>query len=234
MEANPRKGPALAKRWLAVLVLGVVALGGCNPLMLAALFAPDSVIPPRCPLTINGKEAKVVILCYHAKAAPSSPALSRADWDVGWRLNQVLQERFKENKDRVTIVPPNQVRTYQNKDPRWREKSPQEIGQHFGADFVLTLEIHNLRLVDDQPGNRNFFYKGHAEISVTVTNVHKEDGEGEVFADEYVSDYPRSGNPVEVTEVSESQFKARLIDRVARDLAQMFAAHPPRDKYNAE
>jgi hypothetical protein len=237
MEADTRKNPAIKRRWLAaVLVLGVAALGGCNPFMLAAFMFPmDRTIPPKCPLTVEGKDSKVLILCYHAGQPPSDPALNQADWNLGWRLNQVLQERFKENKDRVTLVTPNQVRTYKNKDLRWHEKTPQEIGRHFDADYVVTLEIHNLRLFDDQPGARNQgFYKGHAELAITVTDVHKPEGEGEVFADEYVTDYPRSQAIVGVTEVNAPQFRTRLIDFLARDLAQLFTAHPPRDKFGSE
>jgi hypothetical protein len=235
MEAETRKKTVRGRWWVAALVLGVAALGGCNPFMLAAFMFPmDRMDPPKCPLTMDGKDSRVVILCYYAGAPSSHPSLNRADWDIGWRVYQLLQERFKETEERVTIVPPNQVRNYQNRHPRWREKDPREIGEHFKADYVLTLEINNLRLFDDQPGNRNHFYKGHAEISVTATNLHKPEGEAGVFMDEYVTDYPRSQMPVGVTEMTLTQFRARLIDAVARDLARLFTSHPPRDKFGAE
>jgi hypothetical protein len=31
-----------------------------------------------------------------------------------------------------------------------------------------------------------------------------------------------------------NQFRAKLIDRVCKDLVQFFAAHPPRDKYDRD
>src|SRR5262245_14864111 len=180
MGAETRKGPAGKRRWrLAVAaVLGLAALGGCNPLMMFAfMFPADNKAPPACSLALDGKESRVAILAYFAGGGPSDPALSGADFSLTTRLYQLLTERFKENKDRVTIVPPNQVRNYQNSNPRWRDKSPQKIGEKFAADFVVTLEIQDLRLSDGTPGTHRFLYQGHAEISVTVTDVHKDNGE---------------------------------------------------------
>jgi hypothetical protein len=234
MRTDSRKRPAGAnRRWTAAaVVLGLVALGGCNPaLMLAFLFPADTNLPPECPLTVEGGESKVVILTYHAGGGPGSALLSRVDSDLTWRLYQLLQNRFKENKDQVTLVPPNQVRNYQNSRPRWRDESPQKIGKHFKADFVLTLEIVDFRLTDKR--NANFMYEGHAEINVTVTDAHKEVGEGEAFSQPYSIDYPRS-TPALVGDMSLNQFRAKFIDRIAKELSQMFTPHPPRDKYTTD
>jgi hypothetical protein len=215
---------------LAMLLGALILLVGCSPLQLAAfIFAPDSLEPAKCPLVIDGKEAKVVILAAHASTVPSNPMLMRADWDLGWRLTQLLEERYKENKERVKIIPPSQVKNYMNKHPHWRELPPQEVGKAFEADWVINLEINSISLFDR---NRNFFYHGSADIAVTVTDVHKPIGEGEVFSYPYQVEYPKS--PMEVTEVNAPQFRAQFIERIAKDMARWFAAHQPREKYDSE
>ncbi len=222
------------RRRLAVLLGTLILLMGCSPLqpiqMIAFLFGPDATEPPECNLVIAGKDAKVVILSVFANQPPAEPLLMRVDWDLGWRLTQLLEERFKENKDRVKIVTPNQVKKYMNKNPRWHDLPPQEIAKDFDADWVINLEINSISLYDRT--NRNFFYHGAADIMVTVTDAHKPVGEGEAFSQPYQVEYPKS--PLEVTEVSPSTFRQRFIDRIARDLSQWFAAHPPREKFDSE
>jgi hypothetical protein len=215
---------------LAVLLGALILLMGCSPLQMAAfLFAPDPSEPPECSLVIPGKEAKVVILSVYANEPPADPRLMQVNWDLGWRLTQMLEERFKENKDRVKIVSPNQVKKYMNAHPRWRDLPPQEIAKDFDADWVINLEINSISLFDR---NRNFFYHGSADITVTATDGHKPVGEGEAFSRPYQIEYPKS--PMEVTEVNVGTFKQRFLDRIAKDLSQWFATHPPRDKFNSE
>src|SRR5437764_4012017 len=157
--------------WALTRVCGLVALlgaalllmPGCSPLQVLAYFiAPDSMEPPHCTLTNKGKDVKVLIIAAHAGPLPSDPALMRSDWDLSGRLTRLLEERFKENKDRVKIIPPTQVKNYMNAQPRWRELPPQDVGKHFDADWVINLEIASISLSDRS--SRNFFYHGKAEI----------------------------------------------------------------------
>jgi hypothetical protein len=228
------------ERWALTRVGGLVALlaaalllmPGCNPIQVLAYFiAPDSIEPPQCPLTVKGKDVKVLIIAAHAGPLPPDVALMRSDWDLSARLTRLLEERYKENRDRVKIIPPTQVKTYMNAQPRWRELPPQDIGKHFDADWVINLEIGSISLYEK--GSANFFYHGKAEIQVTVTDVHKPVGEGTVFDETYQLEYPKS-HPMEKGEMSPQKFREKFIDRIARDLTQYFAAHEPREKYSSD
>ena len=217
--------------WRLALLLGTafVLTIGCNPIQLAGwVFSPDPIEAPKCSLVIKGKEAKVVIIAAHAML-PSDYTLMRSDWELSQRLTQLLEERFKENQEQVKVVKPSQVKTYMNKNPKWRELPPQEIGKHFKADWVINLEINSISLFDKS--SANFFYHGNADITVTVTDAHKPIGEGEVYALPYQVEYPKT-NPLERSEMGVNQFRAKFIERIAKDLAQQFASHPPREKYD--
>jgi hypothetical protein len=216
----------------ALLGAALLLMPGCNPLQVLAYFiAPDSIEPPQCPLTVKGKDVKVLVIAAYASTLPSDPALMRSDWDLCARLTRLLEERYKENKDRVKIIPPTQVKTYMNGKPGWRELPPQDVGKHFDADWVINLEIESISLYDH--GSHNFFYQGTAEIQVTVTDVHKPVGEGTVFDEPYQVKYPKS-NPMERGEMSPQKFREKFIDRIARDLTQYFASHEPREKYSSD
>jgi hypothetical protein len=227
-----RHAARVERRWrLAAVLLGAVVLSiGCNPLTLSYfLFEPDSLVQPKCPIACAGKEVKLVIISEHA-VLPDNPMLQQADSELSYRLTHLLEERYRENKEKVKIVSPTQLRQYQNTNPKWREQTAQEIGKHFHADYVLNLEINELRLYDKR--SAKFFYHGYADLTLTVTDVQKPLGEGEKYSCPYSLEYPRA--PMEISEMPVNQFRAKLLDRVAKDLVQFFAAHPPRDKYDSD
>ena len=218
-------------RLAALFVAAFLLTLGCNPIQTIGYFcAPDPMEQPTCPLAVKGKEVKVLIIAAHAGALPADPALMRSDWDLAGRLTQLLEAMYKENKDQVKVIPPSQVKNYMNANPRWNEQTPQVIAKHFDADKVINLEINSISLYDR--GSANFFYHGNADIQVTVTDAHKPRGEGEVFSQDYQLEYPRS-HPMEKMEMGPNQFRAKFIDRIAKDLSQYFAAHPPREKFDS-
>jgi hypothetical protein len=212
--------------------VGAVLLGiGCNPLTLSYfLFAPEHRESPLCKLASPDKEVKVVIVVAHADLPPAGGVLSRADEELSWLLTRMLEAQFKENEEKVKIVTPTQVRAYQHKNHRWRDEPPQQIGKHFKADYVINLEINGISLADRTDRG---FYRGRADISVTVTDVSKPVGEGEIFPYPYTVEYPK-GKTIELNEMPPAKFCALFLARIAKDLTYTFAAHAPREKYSSD
>jgi hypothetical protein len=186
----------------------------------------DDKVPPVCPLASKDKEAKVVIAAHHANLE-LRPELAEMHQLVATRLGQHLEQRFKENKDKVKIVAPTLVRSYQSKQTGY--VSPEEIGKHFQADYVVALELDGLSLFEK--GSRGQLYRGNAEIQVKVVDVTKPVGEGEKYDKSMRWDYQRH---VDANEMSLGQFRARFVERVAKDLSQLFAAHPPRERFESD
>jgi hypothetical protein len=227
-----RKPPRVRHPWrlAALLAAAVGVTAGCSPLQLLGFwFSSDLSQQPKVALTIPGKDAKVLVVATHAGELPGHPLLMQADRDLANRLTRMLEERYKENKDRVKVVSPAEWKIYTNKHPRWSDKSPQKIGKDFNADWVIHLEINSLSMIDRRTRG---FYHGTAEIAVTLTDVRKPDGEGLRFDDFYRLDFPRT--PVEVSDVPPAIFLGRFLDRIAKDLAQNFATFPEQDKHNME
>src|SRR5438552_16765379 len=152
--------------YLAGLLLVAVSCTGCNlmalPFFLIPGMEPDH--EANCKLAPHGmeKQAKVVILSPAGLEA--SPEFLRADRELGRLLYVQMEEGFKKNKEKVTIVPVSQVEKYKDDHPNWRSLSPEEVGKHFHADYMIDLELNTVTLYE--AGSANTLFRGHAEISL--------------------------------------------------------------------
>jgi hypothetical protein len=232
MTTNARQGPLAAmgkRRWcLALLFAGVGALGfGCNPQTLGFLLmlTSDNKIDPVCKLASADKEVKIVIL--PSMDTETRPELLRVDRELAEKLAELLRVRFKENKEKVTIVPLMQVNAYRDRRANQRNLFPQEIGRHFQADYVLSLEVNSISLYEKGMTACPLF-RGRADITVTVLDVNKSEGEAPIFEKEYACEYPRD-RPIDAGSVS--AFRAGFLNRMAKDLAKNFAAYPLEQSY---
>jgi hypothetical protein len=228
-------GGRRAWRWragiLAGLLAGTVALAaGCNPAMLALLVLPwvDDKEPADFPLADPDREVKVVIVSNFAMAQTAAE-LQAVDYLLSQKLAQVLENQFKQNKEKVTIIAPSRVQAYLRDHPRWLEGPRQVIGDKFQADYVISLEINRFSL--RRPQDRNLL-QGNAEIAVTVTDVHKPVGEGEKYSRTMTWTYPVQ--PRDEWDTNPPLFRAQFVEKIARELCWLFAAHPPRDRFAGE
>jgi len=217
--------------WLAALLLVVVVGGlGCDPVgtigFLAYPFYPNND-EPAFPLTLAGKESKVVFICGHEDNAAPNDAFRDADLTLCRQLTTMLAQRYKENKDKVKIVPISTVYAYLREHKDWVTQSKQEIGKHFDADFVVYLELGPMTMYEH--GSSGTLYRGNVEIRITVFDVHQPEGEG-IKPDQFYScTYPTT-HPEDAGTMRPDNFRAKFLDRVAKDLVPYFASHPPNDK----
>jgi hypothetical protein len=228
---NHRRGPRRERAWrVAALILTVVVASiGCDPVQtLNFILTPfsDAAIDPDCPLTIPNKESKVVVLAAPGDVEPNLQ-FKGADDILCRRLIALLDERFKEHKDKVKIVPFTKVAAYRNKHPDWLTQSKRDIGKYFEADFVLYLELGPMAMYEK--GSNGLLYRGSVEINMTLVDVNQDEGEGTKFQDIYSCMYPTHG-PEDATAMSPARFQANFMEHVAKDLLIQFAPHETRDK----
>jgi len=57
-------------------------------------------------------------------------------------LCQVLEEGFKKKQGEGSRAPTSKVERYKDEHPAWHGKAPEEIGEHFAVDYVISLEIN--------------------------------------------------------------------------------------------
>jgi hypothetical protein len=215
---------------LAGLLLVAACSTGCNVMALPFFLLPGSEPKheARCKLLPydEHRDARVVILT--SCGLETRPEFLRMDRELGRLLYRQMEDGFKQNKEPVTVAAISQVEKYKDDHPNWHSLSPEEIGRHFNADYVIELEINTVTLYEQ--GSANTLFRGHAEISIDVVDVHKP-AEGPIYREEYSIDYPRARGPIPASEASVSQFRQRFLSQIARELSWRFTAHLVEDDF---
>jgi hypothetical protein len=213
-------------------LLGTLFSLGCSPGALFYFLFTDAnpTEDPLCKLSSSDREVKVVILTSLGETE-IRPELLRADRELSERFAAALRARFKENKEKVTVIPPSKVHAFKDRHPEWATMSLQAIGKHFEADYVLNLDISAITLY--LKGSNNFFYQGHAEISVAAVDVNKTSDEAVILEKQYTCDYPKS-RPIETSGSGPGAFRALFLEKIARDLTKYFAAYPTEQGYECD
>jgi hypothetical protein len=215
------------KCW-ALLLLAAVALNfGCAPLQVIAFFWPgDTRFPPRCPLADeNNKEVKLVVM-----ASFSSPSLAEldelrgADQALAERMIRELKQHFDQDKKKVTIVPYYLVKSYLSRSAQ--TDTPYEVGKHFKADKVLTMEINDMSLY--AKGSDHTLYLGKAAIRLTVMETNVPSEEGVRFDENYICEYPKTA-PVPV-DGNLARFRSIFLDNIAKGVAHYFTPYDTKDR----
>ncbi|HYV38804.1 MAG TPA: hypothetical protein VE988_24180 [Gemmataceae bacterium] len=223
--------------WVAAALLAaLVGSIGCAPIStLSALVAPfsNNNIDPVFDLTIPDKESKVVFIVAHSNPNNVSEIFRDADQVLCTRLTNMLALRYKENKEKVTIVPVSKVYAYMHDHPGWITQSKQEIGKKFGADFVAYLELGHLSMYENKSTD---LYRGNVDITIKVADVNVGDTststtfkEAKVRDSIFTCTYP-TNQPEDRFSMSPPQFRAAFLERVAKGLVPYFVASPPKSR----
>jgi hypothetical protein len=230
VSARPCRQARSANKWwwLAALVLALfIGSIGCSPIaglgLLTNSLYPNSV-EPDCPLTLADKESKVVFIVAHEDEVSIDFNMREADQVICRDVVKLLTQRYKENKDKVKIVPVTTVYAYLREHRNWIAQSKQELGKHFDADYLVYIELGPMTL--KQPGSSGTLYRGHVDYRIQVIDVHPTDGEAVKFERVGTSTTPEQAT----TEITPLNYRTLFLDRVSKDLAKRFAAHPPQDK----
>jgi len=218
-------------RWLlAGLFLTAMAAGtGCNMLSLPFFLLPgmEPKTPAKCKLASEDKEKEVRVVILAAAGLETRPEFLRVDKELSLLLARQLQENFKTNKEKVTIVSTSQVEKYKDEHPNWHALPSAEIGKYFDTDYVIDLTINSVTLYER--GSSNLLFRGRASISLDVVDVNKPK-EDPIYEEEYTVEYPRQG-PISASDSNSNpaQFRLAFLTKVAQELSWHFTAHPQDD-----
>ena len=222
-------------RWLLVLtgMLAWVSIG-CNPQFLSMALMPfnDGRIPPEYKLFAADKELTLAIMTNFARPE-TDPDLQAADADFAEQVAAAFQQRCKENKHKVKIVPYAQVRSQQLKQQLGGGVlSPVDLGKTLKADFVLDLTINSLSLYE-----KNYhpqMYRGKADVAINLYKVEVKDESHKVFGKEFRRIHPRDSGPIDAGSFSASAYRTLFLGKVASDVSKMFIAYDDKEKHVME
>lgn len=216
------------RRWTALFVLTVLVAGGCNPFTMPffMLYGLDQGVPPEHKIAREKHEVRVLILT--SSGTEWRPELLGADRELTGLVAHHLQEQCQQNKEHVTVIPNSKLQRYKEDHPGWKAMPPEEIGKYFDADYVIDLEIGGLSLYEKDSCNQ--FFRGHAEISVTLLDLSKHNDETP-YRKEYECEYPKTRGPVPIDETNPQKFRQEFLRRVACEIAWLFTSHPMEDHF---
>jgi hypothetical protein len=168
-----------------------------------------------------------VLLVY--SSLETRPEFLHIDRELARLLSQKMQKHYHDRKEKVTLVANSKVDKFKDEHPNWRSLGPEEIGEHFHADYVIDISIDRLNLYE--PGSNRQLYRGMADITVNVINVHDPE-EGPLLRKPYTCEYPRKGPvPVDFSNNNPAQFRMAFLNRVATDLSWLFVPHSYEDEH---
>lgn len=225
-------------KWARRVVWGTLAAImaiGCSPLQLAGfIFGRSEKIPAQYPLTFakdgpkKDKDEVVVLLLPYLKPG-TSPEFITADRELAEKIAKILPDMTKENKDKLKyrVISPTQVDKFKITNPHWKQMTAGEIGEKLKADFVLEIEMAQMRLYQPNTPISEKIYEGRAEISVNIYEIGTNNSE---LKDQYPLSfsYPK-GMPRSATAITERQFRQQYIDNLALAITQMHVEHQATD-----
>ncbi len=204
-------------------ILVAVTSAGCNMMALPFFLIPSFRLEqPKCKLASEDKEKQVRVMILAEMGLETQPDLVHFDGELARLLAHNMQEGFKSNKEKVTIVSTSKVERYKDDHPNWQSESATELGKHFHADYVIELEVGALSLFEK--GSANQLYQGRISISMKVIDVHASGDNIVKYEEEYHCSHPQCPKPVGDNDLA--QFKQKFLAVVAQELAWRFVAHP--------
>lgn len=154
----------------ALVGVGLLAAlsAGCKFLAMPIIMwgqEPTRKVPPDYPY-LAGK--KVCILTW------AEPFTMFEYPRVRLEVSEYVRVALERSVHGLSIVPNRQVVDYQDRNPDWDNEHPASIGQRFGADRVLLIEL--TRYTTREPDSPHL-YRGHIAANVKVYDPAYPDAE---------------------------------------------------------
>lgn len=168
MRARPAAAALLPRTALAVLLILAAAAGGCNLFRGAVLWfgeQPTRNVPAEYPHLVG---RKVCLLVW------GEPYTLAEYPDVQLELAEHARVALQNVVQRIAITPNRQVVEYQRTNPNWDRERPADIGQRFGADRVLVIEV--TQYTTREPDNP-YVLRGRISANVKVYDAAHPDAE---------------------------------------------------------
>ena len=217
----------------ALMMLGALS-AGCQLLALPYFFLPgmEPRSDPACPLASKDKEKTVKVLILSQASLETRPEFLRVDRDLAQMLSQAMDDGFKKNKEKVSIVRNSLVEKFKDEHPNWKAMGAVEIGKQFKADYVIELAVNQITLYE--PGRFNTFFRGRCDISIVVHDTYHS-SEGPKWNTEYTTEFPRARGPIDAGSGGiVAQFRQKFLQVVAREISYNFTSHLIEDDYRCE
>jgi hypothetical protein len=225
---TPRPLARTRRAALALAVVGLISMAGCDPRSLFYFLQPfDPTISAPAP-SLKGKR---VVVITRAAAGTQGEFLT-LDREITRELAKILRKNVK----KIDVVDPEKVFTWDQAHPDWTD--PAAVAEVFGADAVIFLEIQQFQI--SSPLSPDMF-EGKSSIHVQVTELqYPKDSRGREMKDKAreptvsfeetkETTFPIRGPMPMETGVSRTSFRNKFLKLVITEVSWFFVDHAPGD-----
>lgn len=199
---------------MVILAAGMM-VGGCNLLEFPTyvLFGQSEKKVEAEYEGLRGKHTAIVIT--------TNPGVAFAYPGATYNLALASAYMMKEHVKGVTFVEQEQIDRFQREDLNWSRISMGELGERFGAERIVYMDLVTFTLQEPQSVN---LLRGRVIADVRVYEMEAERTEEPAYQTEIAVTYPEA-NPVPVAGGSTAQIQRQTILRFADTLAKRFYDH---------
>src|SRR5262249_50175613 len=152
----------------------------------------------------------------------------QVDRQLAEMLGKDITELSAANEEKITVIPQRRIEEYKNRQLSRYGPSPEDVGKHFKADYLIYLEVNEMTLYE--AGRNSQLLRGRAHITVTLYDVHNPDDIHE--SQEFTCVYPSEGHGPYAAdaEMPPAKFRQLFLNFLARRLTYYFVPHAKRDR----
>jgi hypothetical protein len=172
------------------------------------------------------EQVNVLVLTY--AGAESRPEFIKVDRDLAAVIANEMRETFKSNGEQVKVISTSKVEKFKQEHLNWQMMELVEIGKRFDADWVVYVEVDNETLTLYERGSARELFRGHADYSVTLINVHDPEDKRQK---QYSYTYPGEAKALQASDSTATLFKQQFLQQIARKVTGCVTARPTKDKY---
>jgi len=216
---------------IASVFLAAGLASGCNLLSLPFfLFGPEPKVEAEMK-QIGSKEKRdeITVLVLTYAGAETRPEFIKVDRDLAARVSEELRTAFQYNAEKVKVVSTSKIEKFKQEHANWQTMELADVGKRFNADWVIYVELDNDTLSLYERGSAREMYRGHADYSVTLLNVH--DPEDGTIRKSFSHTYPKDDRGIQASDTTALLFKQKFLEQIARKIAWCVTSHPTRDGY---
>ncbi len=205
---SPETGKLFSRIFLLMLAcMAVATSSGCG-LLANAMYIVKGVDLPAEFDELKEKKVAVIVSTEAGLNSDASAIL----------VSRHISELLARNVKKIEMINPDEVDRIINDQPIG-ERSLSVIGSRVRADYVVFVEVANLKLKDGQT-----LFRGRSNATVSAYKVL--DGDRPVFRKSFPEFiYPQNGAPV--TDFDEAQFKRIYLSELSMRVARTFYPFDP-------
>ncbi|MEI8212808.1 MAG: hypothetical protein WCI02_11715 [Planctomycetota bacterium] len=209
-----RSGFSLRRSLLGLLILHLTAVTGCAKVGGLLYMIKGRDLPAEFPALMDKKVAVVVTSDSGSHRDATSVVMAH-------QVHRILSNKVK----KIRLANPEEVEQVLSDQPAG-PKNLSKVGKQLDVDYVISVQIQNLRLRDGAT-----MYRGQCDCSVDVFEMAK--GDMPVFRKQLPQFiYPTSG--VGITDMEEPKFQGMYLTVLSTRVARSFHPYDPHSDFGID